>query len=99
MIHLSDTAVMCGTCRHFFRYVVGQVEGACHARPPVPMITGMNRHPITNAPIPIVNGFWAPTVESETCGEHSPGTAVRRPVATADQVSQALAGIEVEGSA
>jgi hypothetical protein len=96
-----NPAEVCGTCRHFHRYAEGQPSGGCHAHPPTPLITGGIKHPISGQIAPRVDGFWAPTAESETCGEHAPGVIpkVRPVVATAEQVAQALAGIEVEGTA
>lgn len=90
----------CGTCRHFHRHQDGHPDGTCHAHPPTVLIVGALKHPITGALIPQTNGFWIPTSEAEVCGEHAPGEArVRPPIATAEEVMTALAGVEVEGSA
>lgn len=98
--HINGAASSCGNCRHFHRYQTGQPNGTCHRHPPTVLIIGGMQHPITQVVIPRTDGFWAPTNEAEICGEHSPGVArTKAPIATADQVAEAMAGLETEGSA
>jgi hypothetical protein len=89
----------CGTCRHFHRS--RDTMGLCKAHPPTVLMVGMMQHPISGQMIPPrTDSFWTQIIDSEMCGEHSPGVAPQRTVnATAEQVEAALARVEYEGSA
>ena len=91
----------CGNCRCFRRHQVGEPNGVCRYNPPVPLIDGALKHPITHIVTPKVNGYWAPTTDAEWCYQHVPGEAAlsHAPLATVEQVVRALTAVETEGTA
>lgn len=58
----------CGSCRFFRRQTIGQPLGVCRARPPVPMMIGMNKHPVSGEMLPVINTYWPQVPDTEWCG-------------------------------
>lgn len=79
----NGTVDECGSCRFFRRIQVGQPGGVCRARPPVPMVTGMIKHPVTGEMLPHVNTYWPQIPDSEWCGGFE-----RRPYGVAIDLSK-----------
>jgi hypothetical protein len=59
----------CGNCRHWLS-VTGSQGGICRARPPVPLLLGMQRSAI-GQPQPVVATYWPETAQDMACGEWS----------------------------
>lgn len=66
---MSGLSKTCGSCTYFRRFQVGSVGGGCHARPPVPILIGMQKHPETGQVFPQVNSFWPIVADGEWCGD------------------------------
>ena len=60
----------CGNCQFFRRAAPNQPLGVCRARPPVPMLVGMLKHPVTQEPVPRNDSFWPQVPDTEWCGAH-----------------------------
>ena len=82
----------CGTCRYFRRAQIGQPLGVCRARPPVPVMAGMVKHPVTGEAFPQVKTYWPEIPDSEWCG-----TYIRKPFGVADL--EQMDAAEASGSA
>ena len=80
----------CGSCRYFRRNDIGQPMGVCRSRPPIPVMTGMLKHPISGEICPSIKTFWPELPDSEWCGGY-----MRRPVEVVDLKELA----EMEGHA
>lgn len=61
----------CGTCRFFRRAQIGQQGGVCRARPPVPLMLGMLKHPVTGEMFPAVKTYWPEIPDTEWCGGYT----------------------------
>lgn len=83
----------CGRCRFFVRGTPGQAGGACRGRPPVPMMAGMVKHPISGEVVPRVLTFWPEVLDTLWCGDF-----VRKPLGASVDLSK-LAVEELEGQA
>lgn len=80
----------CGACRFFVRAEVGQPRGACRARPPVPMMVGVAKHPLSQQSVPQVLTFWPEVADMLWCGDFT-----RLPVGAAIDLSK-LSAEELE---
>lgn len=66
----------CGSCKFFRRAEMGNPMGVCRERPPVPMLIGAAKHPITQQQTPVCNTFWPQIPDTEWCGHWMIRTAV-----------------------
>lgn len=68
---MSDDAQVecCGNCR-FWQILPGNKVGACRCNPPTAIMVGMGQHPVSQKPMPLVDGFFATTRADIWCGRH-----------------------------
>lgn len=97
---MNGTPEACGNCRFFHS---GGNADFCRRHAPVPLALGLRPNPITKQVEPLVDSYFPVTGASLWCGEYERGTAPFRPspkpILTADQVAEALARAETEGTA
>ena len=82
----------CGSCRFFRRAEIGMPGGVCRRVPPVPVMAGMLKHPITQELFPAVKTYWPEIPDTEWCGEY-----VQRPFSQVDL--EKLDEADLKGSA
>ena len=79
----------CGSCRFFRRNEIGQPRGVCRSLPPVPLMSGMAKHPVSGELFPVIKTYWPEIPDTEWCGGY-----VRKVYTPLD-----LESAELEGSA
>ena len=66
---MSWTNKECGECRFFSRAQMNLPSGTCHAVPPVPIMVGMMKNPVSGQPVPLVRAHWPDVADTTTaCG-------------------------------
>lgn len=92
-------AESCATCRFFS----GPPTNWCLRRSPSVLLLGMRSNKITQETAPVVDSFFPQTQPNLWCGEYERGrcpvAAEFQPLASADEVTSVLNGMEVEGTA
>lgn len=60
----------CGNCQYFRRIEPKHPGGVCRARPPIPVMVGMAKHPVSGQPVAVINTYWPEIPDVEWCGAH-----------------------------
>ena len=95
----SGEVEACSNCRKYFAE-----KSLCQGPYPTVLVVGMGQHPITRQPFPIVESFHPMMPPTGWCAQHEFGdrpnlVVPKAPIATAEQVADALANVETEGTA
>lgn len=88
-------AESCGNC-NAFSPIPKTAGGFCRAKSPVVLMIGIGTN-VAGQQMPIVNSYHPQMPADGWCREYERGH--RTPVASAEDVAQALAGVETEGTA
>ena len=60
----------CGNCVFFFPFAGDVAHGTCHEQSPRAILVGMRPGLLGADPVPVTNGYFAPTSANVICGKH-----------------------------
>lgn len=88
------TEKTCGNCLFFKRFQAFQPIGTCRFNPPTVLLVGMRQPQLSSqAPIPVTDGFWAPTTDAEWCGKwEERATVASSPFPKIDLTAESIGG-------